>query len=391
MHRHRARVVTVTAAGLALGACRGAASTPTRDDATRSTATAFDARIPVVATADGGSPRPVADAGPSSTRIETFDGRPGWLVLGEHSHDVAAAHALAFERRADGIDAHAIDTGLFENLRPGFVAVVYGRYDDRADARRLVAALADQGIDTYATQSGPVRAVDARLPCAEPRRALSPTLVAPAVRAVDVFQFRYARPEIDSVRFDVVDRYTATCDVSGGPTHRHGLRRRTATYPVTASTSTATRQVELPADGGREGRDRAPGMAGRVRQETGRVPRPSASAPASVLEGRLVVRDAVARIVRRRDRTDPHPLDHASRLRRSARSSERDHIALRSHGSPLQHIADCRRVSAALGPRRTPCAPHRGPLGSPDVTPAGDARGASAGEFRSGPRHHATA
>ncbi|MCB9559151.1 MAG: hypothetical protein H6708_01940 [Kofleriaceae bacterium] len=210
-----------------------------------------------MATADGGSPRPVADAGPSSTRIETFDGRPGWLVLGEHSHDVAEAHALAFERRADGIDAHAIDTGLFENLRPGFVAVVYGRYDDRADARRLVAALADQGIDTYATQSGPVRAVDgapapAALSLVEP--CLSNLGGAPQF-VLSMYSSSDTRvPEIDSVRFDVVDRYTATCEMYEWWTNRTGTVYVdvTATYPRDGvDVDCDPVKVELPADGGR--------------------------------------------------------------------------------------------------------------------------------------------
>ena len=49
-----------------------------------------------------------------------------------------------------------IDTGLFSNLRPGFFAVVYGRFDDRAAAQRHADALAVRGIDVYVKQSGPV-------------------------------------------------------------------------------------------------------------------------------------------------------------------------------------------------------------------------------------------
>jgi hypothetical protein len=87
-----------------------------------------------------------------------FDGGPGWLVLGEHLRRYDQAYRRAEERRRSGIAAEPVETGLFERLKPGYVAVVYGRFDDRNAARRHVAALATMGIDAYVKDSGPILA-----------------------------------------------------------------------------------------------------------------------------------------------------------------------------------------------------------------------------------------
>lgn len=136
---------------LALAACER----PTTRAAHHDAAVAPDARGATRAVRDA-APAPLDAAPRIDLTRQTFDGRPGWLILGEHSHRYAETDLAAQMSSLDSlIDAHVIDTGVFTNLRPGYFAVVYGRFDSRAEAQAVADLLPGE---VYVKLSGPVRA-----------------------------------------------------------------------------------------------------------------------------------------------------------------------------------------------------------------------------------------
>lgn len=77
-----------------------------------------------------------------------------WLVLGDHFSEHGPANRRAGELIERGIPATPVATELFDNLRPGHVAVILGAYATRADARAASAALKRAGLKSYVKQSG---------------------------------------------------------------------------------------------------------------------------------------------------------------------------------------------------------------------------------------------
>jgi len=92
----------------------------------------------------------------------TFRGEPGWFVIGETSSDADAIAARAQKLEAAGTEVHVIATDMFQGLKQGLFAIVYGAFATRAEAQARVQSLQAQKIQAYARESGPRRS-DRRL------------------------------------------------------------------------------------------------------------------------------------------------------------------------------------------------------------------------------------
>jgi SPOR domain len=108
------------------------------------------ALLPPIMPADGGA------GGSDGGVAEAYDGRTGWLVLAEDFDKHARAMARVAELRALGVEATPVHSHLLANLRPGWVVVVLGRFDDQASALAAADALRAQVPKVRVKQSGPI-------------------------------------------------------------------------------------------------------------------------------------------------------------------------------------------------------------------------------------------
>jgi hypothetical protein len=155
--RVRLGVVAAVAAGVVLGAGTGAVLFAVRGGGSQSEASpaAADAlptaeRTPPQDGPETATPQPLAAAAASPPAEE----RAGYLVIGLSSRSRADAEAEAERRRLEGHRPHVRSSDDWSGLARGWYAVVYGVFDDQAEAQNSAAVLRTRGIQAYVKFSG---------------------------------------------------------------------------------------------------------------------------------------------------------------------------------------------------------------------------------------------
>jgi hypothetical protein len=86
----------------------------------------------------------------------SFEGEPGWLVIGEVTRSPREAARLTEQRVLAQVNVTPISTDYFQNLRKGYIALVYGAFKEKRLAETRTDELRKKGIKVDMKHSGPL-------------------------------------------------------------------------------------------------------------------------------------------------------------------------------------------------------------------------------------------